>query len=204
MVVPFPDQPATCSELGRLFVVRRLAALTLCAVPVQISVDIFAAASQYLDLFSLAALPRQTAGSLYYYPGFQAPRDGRKLTAEVGHNLGRTTGWEGVMRLRCSKGVRIASFHGHLHVRSNDLVALPSVSSDDTIIAQLALEDSVVAGGQVYMQCAVLYTNSQCERRIRVHTMALPVVGGVFELFEASDALACAGATPFPALYSMQ
>eukprot|EP00892_Ulva_mutabilis_P003092 jgi/Ulvmu1/12784/UM097_0011.1 len=160
----------------------------------QISVDIFAASSQYLDLFSLAAIPRQTGGSVYYYPGFAAPRDGRKLAAELAHNLGRTTGWEAVMRLRCSKGVRIASFHGHLHVRSNDLVALPSISSDDTIVAQLALEDSVVAGGQVYVQCAVLYTNSQSERRIRVHTLALPVVGGVFEMFEGADALACAGA----------
>lgn len=156
--------------------------------------DIFAATSQYLDLFSLAAMPRQTGGSLYYYPGFAAARDGRKLTAEVAHNLGRTTGWEGVMRLRCSKGVRIASFHGHLHVRANDLVALPACSSDATIVAQLALEDSVVAAGHVHVQCAVLYTNSQCERRIRVHTMALPVVAGVYELFEASDALACAGA----------
>lgn len=164
----------------------------------QISVDIFAASSQYLDLFSLAALPRQTGGSIYYYPGFAAQRDARKLGAELAHNLGRSTGWEAVMRLRCSKGVRVASFHGHLHVRSNDLVALPSISSDDTLVAQLALEDSVVAGGQVYVQCAVLYTNSQSERRIRVHTLALPVVAGVYELLESSDSLACASAPPHP------
>lgn len=41
------------------------------------------------------------------------------------------------MRLRCSKGMRIATFHGHLFVRSNDLVALPSLSADDTIVAQM-------------------------------------------------------------------
>lgn len=43
------------------------------------------------------------------------------------------------MRLRCSKGMRIATFHGHLFVRSNDLVALPSLSSDDTIVAQMTV-----------------------------------------------------------------
>ena len=76
-------------------------------------------------------------GSLYFYPGFSAPRDGTKLRNELAHNLRRTTGWEAVMRLRCSKGMRIATFHGHLFVRSNDLVALPSLSSDDTIVAQM-------------------------------------------------------------------
>ena len=88
-------------------------------------------------LWSIDGEPRCAGGSLYFYPGFTAQRDGRKLRAEVGHNLLRTTGWEAVMRLRCSKGMRIASFHGHLFVRSNDLVALPCVSADDTIVAQM-------------------------------------------------------------------
>jgi hypothetical protein len=44
---------------------------------------------------------------LYYYPGFMAARDGPKLAAEVKHNLLRPTAWEAVMRVRCSKGLRI-------------------------------------------------------------------------------------------------
>ena len=51
-----------------------------------------------------------------------------------------------------------------------------------------------MTAARVYVQCAVLYTNNASERRIRVHTMALPVVGGMFDLFEKSDGLACAGA----------
>jgi protein transport protein SEC24 len=165
-------------------------------IAAQICVDVFAASSQYLDLFSLAALPRSTGGTVYFYPGFSAPRDAVKLSAELSHNLLRPTGWEAVMRLRCSKGMRVSTFHGHLFVRSNDLVALPSVSADDTVVAQLQMEDTMVAGARVYVQCAVLYTNSSSERRIRVHTLSLPVVGSVFDMFEAADGLACAGAPP--------
>lgn len=49
--------------------------------------------------------------------GFSAARDGPKLAAEVTHNLTRPTAWEAVMRIRCSKGLRIASFHGHFFNR---------------------------------------------------------------------------------------
>ena len=43
------------------------------------------------------------------------------------HNLTRTTGCEAVMRIRCSKGLRISAFHGHFFIRSTDLLALPQV-----------------------------------------------------------------------------
>jgi protein transport protein SEC24 len=46
-----------------------------------------------------------------------AARDGDKLTHELRHALVRPTAWEAVMRIRCSKGLRIASFHGHFFNR---------------------------------------------------------------------------------------
>ena len=49
--------------------------------------------------------------------------------AQVRHNLMRTTGWEAVMRIRCSKGLRISAFHGHFFIRSTDLLALPQARS---------------------------------------------------------------------------
>ena len=51
------------------------------------------------------------------------------MAAEIAHNLGRPTGWEAVMRIRCSKGLRISAFHGHFFVRSTDLLALPQASA---------------------------------------------------------------------------
>ncbi len=50
-----------------------------------------------------------------------------KLRQDVTHNLARTTAWEAVMRIRCSKGLRISAFHGHFFIRSSDLLALPQV-----------------------------------------------------------------------------
>lgn len=50
-----------------------------------------------------------------------------------------------------------------------------------------------MTAARVYVQCAVLYTNAHSERRIRVHTLALPVVGSLYDMFERADGLACAG-----------
>ncbi len=50
-----------------------------------------------------------------------------KLGHDVRHNLSRPTAWEAVMRIRCSKGLRITAFHGHFFIRSSDLLALPQV-----------------------------------------------------------------------------
>jgi hypothetical protein len=45
-------------------------------------------------------------------------------------NLSRETAWEAVMRIRCSKGLRIAAFFGHFFIRSTDLLALPACDVD--------------------------------------------------------------------------
>lgn len=54
---------------------------------------------------------------VYYYPSFHAGRDGPKLAAELQRNLTRPTAWEAVMRIRCSRGLKISSFHGHFFNR---------------------------------------------------------------------------------------
>lgn len=43
---------------------------------------------------------------------------------------------------------------------------------------EIAHEETVVTGQVAYLQAALLYTNSNGERRILVHTLALPVVAG--------------------------
>jgi len=81
--------------------------------------------SAYMDMASLGTLPKYTCGQLYSLQNFSAGRDRAKLTHEIRHNLARPTAWEAVMRIRCSKGLRISSFHGHFFIRSSDLLALP-------------------------------------------------------------------------------
>lgn len=76
-----------------------------------VSVDVFmCASSSYVDIASVGVLPRQTGGHVYFYPNFNSAKDGDKFYYDLVRNLTRTTGFEGLMRVRCSKGKLILLF----------------------------------------------------------------------------------------------
>lgn len=171
---------------------------------VQISVDVIAAPppsppggqtagqTPQLDLPSLGALSEFTCGQLSYFPSFVEARDGASLRKTVKHSLCRPTAWEAVMRIRCSTGLKISAFHGHFFVRSSDLLALPAVDPDKTFSVEIVLDETVVSGQTAYMQCALLYTTSGGERRIRVHNLSAPVVDDLGSMYLAADEATCA------------
>eukprot|EP01025_Chloroclados_australasicus_P004026 TRINITY_DN1096_c0_g1_i2.p1 TRINITY_DN1096_c0_g1~~TRINITY_DN1096_c0_g1_i2.p1 ORF type:complete len:1056 (+),score=152.01 TRINITY_DN1096_c0_g1_i2:251-3418(+) len=152
----------------------------------QITVDFFSFCPQYVDLASLSAIPKYTCGSLHYIPGFN-PQQSTRLITEIKKLLGKDTAWEAVMRIRSSRGLSITNFLGHFFVRSSDLLALPTADSDKTFAASIKHEESVLADQLAYIQCALLYTASCGERRIRVHTLAVPVVTDLNEMYRLVD-----------------
>ena len=85
--------------------------------------------------------------------------------------LTRKIGFEAVMRVRCTRGVAIHTFHGNFFVRSTDLLSLPNVNPDAGFGMQLVIEENLSGVQNVCFQAAVLYTSSKGERRIRVHTV---------------------------------
>ncbi|KAL2613081.1 hypothetical protein R1flu_024773 [Riccia fluitans] len=153
----------------------------------QIAVNVYAFAAKYTDLASLGTLAKYTGGQVIHYPGFQAHTLREKFTYELGRDLTRETAWEAVMRIRCGKGVRFSTFHGHFMLRSSDLMALPAVDCDKAFAMQLTLEDTLLTTQTLYFQVALLYTSSSGERRIRVHTMAAPVTSEIGEMYRSAD-----------------
>jgi protein transport protein SEC24 len=153
----------------------------------QIGCNIYAFSERYTDVASLGILAKYTGGQVCYYPAFQAQLHGEKFSYELARDLTRETAWEAVMRIRCGKGIRFSTYHGHFMLRSSDLMALPAVDCDKAFAMQLMLEDTLLTTQTVYFQVALLYTSSNGERRIRVHTLATPVVNELSELYRAAD-----------------
>ncbi|KAI9188184.1 COPII subunit [Blastocladiella emersonii ATCC 22665] len=154
----------------------------------QVSVDLFLFAQGHLDLATLAAAPRFTAGNTYLYPQFHASRkhDVDKFANEFAHVLGRPLALEAVLRVRASRGVRMAVYHGNFFVRSTDLLALPNVNPDNTYNIELAIDENIQSS-VVCFQTALLHTTATGERRIRVLTLALPVTTNLGDLLHSVD-----------------
>ncbi|XP_005655059.1 protein transport protein Sec24A isoform X2 [Sus scrofa] len=162
----------------------------------QVAVDLFLLSGQYSDLASLGCISRYSAGSVYYYPSYHHqhnPVQVQKLQKELHRYLTRKIGFEAVMRIRCTKGLSIHTFHGNFFVRSTDLLSLPNVNPDAGYAVQMSVEESLTDTQLVSFQSALLYTSSKGERRIRVHTLCLPVVSTLNEVFLGADVQAISG-----------
>jgi protein transport protein SEC24 len=157
----------------------------------QICVDCFLFSAHYTDLATIAQLAKITGGATYYYPGFTQALFGAKYEAELEHCLTRSTGFESVMRVRATRGLRVSNFYGNYFVRGSDLLALPNCTSDSVFGFDLAYEDAMLPSTAVTVQAALLYTTSDGERRIRVHTMLIPVTKSVPDFMDSVDIDCC-------------
>jgi len=168
-------------------------------IHVQMSCDLFVAApynnngqsSTYFDLASVKMISQDTGGEVRFYDNFRRETHGKKLREEVKHVITRFTGWESVMRVRVSKGWRITHFFGHLFVRGQDLLTMPNCNSDYNFAITIEMEEGVsVVDNQCFIQAALLYTNDEAERRIRVLTYSIVASNSQQELVQSVDPIA--------------
>uniref|UniRef100_A0A3B5B0W1 Protein transport protein Sec24A-like n=1 Tax=Stegastes partitus TaxID=144197 RepID=A0A3B5B0W1_9TELE len=162
----------------------------------QVAVDLFLLSAQYCDLASLGCISRYSAGSVYYYPSYHHqhnPAQVERFQKDLKRYLTRKIGFEAVMRIRCTKGLSIHTFHGNFFVRSTDLLSLPNVNPDAGFAVQMSIEENLDDMQVVSFQAALLYTSSKGERRIRVHTLCLPVVNSLSDVFSGADVQAITG-----------
>ncbi|KAF4526569.1 hypothetical protein B566_EDAN009585 [Ephemera danica] len=155
----------------------------------QIAVDLFLLNSQYADLATLSGISRFSGGCVHHFPDFNGAVALHKESLERSFRryLTRKIGFEAVMRVRCTRGLAIHTFHGNFFVRSTDLLSLPNVNPDAGFGMQLSIEESLSDVQNVCFQAALLYTSSKGERRIRVHTLCLPIAANVSDVLNGAD-----------------
>lgn len=159
-------------------------------------------------------LPKYTGGQTYYYRAFNAgiSEDALKFAHEFSQVVTQPFLLEAVLRVRASRGLRMAAYHGNAFVRSTDLLALSTVTQDQAYSVEVQIEDvsafrcrdsevavlirvpilQPLSQPFVVFQTAVLHTTSFGERRIRVVTSAYPTTTNVSDVFASVDQVALA------------
>jgi len=146
-----------------------------------ISVDQYLMNGQYADVASLTPLSKYTNGRVHFYPGFASKQDASKLYGNLVRKLTAPTGFEAVMRVRCTRGLKAIAFYGNYYIRGQDLLTLPNVNPDDVYGVDISYEETNLPAPVMTVQTALLYTSALGERRIRVHTFPIPVVQSLQE-----------------------
>lgn len=155
----------------------------------QIAVDLFIVNSTYVDIATISGISRFSGGCIHHFPLFKVTKtlDCESFERCFRRYLLRKIGFEAVMRIRCTRGLSIHTFHGNFFVRSTDLLSLPNINPDAGFGMQVAIEESLSDVQSVCFQAALLYTSSKGERRIRVHTMCLPVASSLQDIIHSAD-----------------
>jgi protein transport protein SEC24 len=81
---------------------------------------------------STAGISKFSGGCLYHFPLFNVTKhqQNNMFQKSFTRYLTRKIGFEAVMRVRCTRGLAIHTFHGNFFVRSTDLLSLPNVNPD--------------------------------------------------------------------------
>ena len=156
----------------------------------QVAVDLFVLANQHIDLATMSGISKFSGGQVSSFIGYHSHKNlsiAEKFDKAFRRYLTRKIGFESVMRIRCTRGMSLHTFHGHFFVRSTDLLSLPNVNPDAGFGMQVSIDEDLKDSREVSFQAALLYTSSKGERRIRVHTLCLPTSNSLQEIIQGAD-----------------
>jgi protein transport protein SEC24 len=135
-----------------------------------VGIDFFLAAPSggYLDIATVGHVSSTSGGETFYYPNFVAGRDNAKLSQEIKHTVTRETGYQALMKVRCSNGLQISSYHGGFvqHTFGADL-EIGVIDADKAIGVTFGYDGKLDSKLDAHFQSALLYTTASGQRRVR-------------------------------------
>lgn len=161
-----------------------------------VGVDFFMASPSggYLDLGTIGHISGTTGGEIFYYPNFHSPRDLLRLSKEIQHTLTRDTGYQALMKVRCSNGLQISSYHGNFvqHTFGADL-EIGVIDQDKALGVMFNYDGKLDPKLDAHFQSALLYTTASGERRVRCSNFVASVSDGAVEAMKLVDQDAVVG-----------
>jgi len=156
-------------------------------VDASVSVDIFLFPTNYLDIATLSTLSTTTGGQVYLYNKFNYAKDLTRFYQDLTRNLTREYGYDGVMRVRTSEGFAPTNYSGNFTIINGDEVRLAGIDSDKSIMVEFQYDGKIPEKSEPFIQCALLYTNSNGERRIRVHNITIQCSNSMSHVYRGTD-----------------
>jgi len=152
-----------------------------------IAVDLFFCHHSYADVSTIGPLAHRTGGSITMLRGFQSHLHTTKLVKEVRKIITRRHGFDAIMRVRTSQGLRPVDFYGSFVMENTTDMEMAGVDEDKSVLVRCQYDDKLPENKDACFQAAILYTTSTGERIIRVHTLTCPVGNQVAEVFRGAD-----------------
>ena len=153
-----------------------------------ISVDLFAvSAGAFLDLASIGVVSSISGGELHYYPAASLGK-GECLEEDVIRCISSCMAFDCSAKMRTSNGISVADNFGNLYMRTASEMLFGAVPQGKAFSCLLNVDEKLPERSKVSLQFAILYTNREGIRKVRVHNLCLPIANSVADVFANADA----------------
>lgn len=153
----------------------------------QVCIDTFLFPSSFMESATLSTISSVTNGHLYVYQSFSQQRDGPRLYNDMYRCLTRNTGYDALLKIRCSTGISVKRYYGHYLSQTVDDMDLAGVDADTSFAVDFKHDTKLDENLHTYVQAALLYTSREGRRMIRVHTARLGTATTVGTVFRHAD-----------------
>ncbi|KAF9517526.1 hypothetical protein BS47DRAFT_1371371 [Hydnum rufescens UP504] len=141
-----------------------------------VGVHMFLFPTQYIDVTSIGIVASLTGGDIFYHPRFVPERDSKVLRSELHRVALRETGYDVSIRARISNGLRVLSYEGNFLEQATGDIKMGNLDADKALSVTFGHERTLDIHKDIYVQCAILYTSTLGERRVRTVNLALGFV----------------------------
>ncbi|EGZ11592.1 hypothetical protein PHYSODRAFT_250643 [Phytophthora sojae] len=160
-----------------------------------ISVDVFSVDNTFASLADVGRVCELTGGRVQYMPQFEKEQSSNRhhLTSMLQRLVDRDCGYEAVLKVRCSAGLRVEHSYGNFfnarggNAFTTDEMEFAVIDQDRSMCVTFAYDEPLAEGTDAYIQAALLYTRSDGLRCVRVHNLALQVEPLLSNVFRFAD-----------------
>ncbi|XP_038625074.1 protein transport protein Sec24D [Tachyglossus aculeatus] len=150
-------------------------------------VDLFLFPSQFVDVASMGLVPLLTGGSLFKYNNFQVCADSQHFLNDLRNDIGKKIGFDAIMRVRTSTGFRATDFLGGVYMNNTTDVEMAAIDCDKAVTVEFKHDDKLSEDSGALIQCAVLYTTANGQRRLRIHNTSLNCSSQLADLYKSCE-----------------
>ncbi|KAF8449617.1 Sec23/Sec24 family protein-like protein [Terfezia claveryi] len=133
-----------------------------------VGLDLFLTPHAYIDAATLGYVSSTTGGDVFFYPNFVTSRDTPRLVDDMVHVVHRETGYNALMKVRCSTGLQVANYSGNFLQRTvNGDLEFGVIDADKSMSVSFSYDGKLEKKVDAHFQAALLYTTREGERRVR-------------------------------------
>jgi protein transport protein SEC24 len=153
-----------------------------------VSVDLYLfPSSGYIDVATVGAISALTGGEVQLYSAFDAAKQGVKFANDLQRSLARTFGYDALLRIRISNGLKIEDYLGNFYMKNATDIECAGIDSLKAFTCVLKHDGKLDERQDSYVQAALLYTTADGHRRVRVHNLGISTASQLSLVFRGAS-----------------